>query len=380
MMITFPKGIELDCGANAPGGGGFQPGNTCAKGDSIFPKTGTKIKKQRRDREEKLSILVSALQIVKEQEKEQKAKGIPNDPELKRLLKERRSLDSRICQLRKKIREGDKQKQVEFVHDKNVPKIAPPVLPPSDFSQSKITEILDEINPGGHVNPVFRVKTSSGDFAAYKPFVNEYELHNMSHLYKNEVAASVVDKALGWELVPETVLTEGKAPHGHGSMQKFVKAETMKRVNDTDKKVQGWAGEDQMIKLNSYDFIVGSLDRHNGNIKIDLNTKKVYAIDNGYSFPNTNRQDIAYRSNKLSPMPRWPGDDRHGAVLPRNPPVWLAKDLRNLISQKDRVTADLKPLLTGPKIESFWGGVSQLLDKVENNGTKDWRYRMPGGI
>lgn len=33
VMTTNEGGVEIDCGANAPGGGGFQPGNTCARGE-----------------------------------------------------------------------------------------------------------------------------------------------------------------------------------------------------------------------------------------------------------------------------------------------------------------------------------------------------------
>ena len=59
--------------------------------------------------------------------------------------------------------------------------------------------------------------------AVYKPLQGERPLWDYpTGLYRREVAVYVVSDALGWGLVPETVLRDG--PFGPGSLQRFVPA------------------------------------------------------------------------------------------------------------------------------------------------------------
>src|SRR5207245_5225512 len=60
--------------------------------------------------------------------------------------------------------------------------------------------------------------------AIYKPERGERPLWDFPPgLYKREVAAYRLSEALGWGLVPPTILREG--PHGAGSLQLFVHAD-----------------------------------------------------------------------------------------------------------------------------------------------------------
>ena len=60
--------------------------------------------------------------------------------------------------------------------------------------------------------------------AVYKPERGERPLWDFpSGLYKRELAAYLFSEALGWGLVPPTIIREG--PHGEGSLQLFVEAE-----------------------------------------------------------------------------------------------------------------------------------------------------------
>src|SRR3954465_7446083 len=61
--------------------------------------------------------------------------------------------------------------------------------------------------------------------AIYKPYRGERPLWDFPDgLYRREVAAYELSEALGWKLVPETILRE-EAPYGPGSLQRFVEAE-----------------------------------------------------------------------------------------------------------------------------------------------------------
>jgi uncharacterized repeat protein (TIGR03843 family) len=61
--------------------------------------------------------------------------------------------------------------------------------------------------------------------AIYKPHRGERPLWDFPDgLYRREVAAYVLSEALGWALVPETVLRDD-APFGAGSLQRFVDAD-----------------------------------------------------------------------------------------------------------------------------------------------------------
>ena len=75
-------------------------------------------------------------------------------------------------------------------------------------------------------NGTYLVEVCGGDEtmrAVYKPVRGERPLWDFPDgLYRREVAAYVVSEALGWGLVPETVLREG--PLGPGSLQRFVDA------------------------------------------------------------------------------------------------------------------------------------------------------------
>jgi len=60
--------------------------------------------------------------------------------------------------------------------------------------------------------------------AVYKPHRGERPLWDFPDgLYKREVAAFRLSEALGWGIVPETVLREG--PLGIGSLQRFIAAD-----------------------------------------------------------------------------------------------------------------------------------------------------------
>lgn len=99
--------------------------------------------------------------------------------------------------------------------------------------------------------------------------------------FKRERAAYLVDRFLGFNLVPPTVIREidGEV----GSMQQFIPdSKTGKEVPyyERDKDIL----QQQLIKLWIFDYIIYNSDRHDGNFLVKSKENKLYAIDNGLSF------------------------------------------------------------------------------------------------
>ena len=76
-------------------------------------------------------------------------------------------------------------------------------------------------------NATFLTTVRSGDAecrAVYKPGRGERPLWDFpSGLYRRELAAYLLSEALGWGLVPPTLIREG--PLGEGSFQLFIEAD-----------------------------------------------------------------------------------------------------------------------------------------------------------
>jgi hypothetical protein len=77
-------------------------------------------------------------------------------------------------------------------------------------------------------NHCFLVTVDGGDagcsFAVYKPARGEYPLYDFPSgtLYRREVATWLISRALGWSVVPPTVVTRGR--YGIGSLQLFIES------------------------------------------------------------------------------------------------------------------------------------------------------------
>lgn len=112
--------------------------------------------------------------------------------------------------------------------------------------------------------------------AVYKPHRGERPLWDFPDgLYRREVAAYRLSRALGWDVVPPTVERDG--PFGPGSLQWFVDADfdqhyfTM--LEDPDL-------HDQLRRLCAFDLVANSTDRKGGHVLVD-ERGHLWAIDNG---------------------------------------------------------------------------------------------------
>jgi uncharacterized repeat protein (TIGR03843 family) len=116
--------------------------------------------------------------------------------------------------------------------------------------------------------------------AVYKPRRGERPLWDFPHgtLFKREVAAYVVSDALGFGLVPPTVVREG--PYGVGALQFFIHSDqdahllTMQREG---------CFEHEILQLAAFDCLINNADRKSGHcLKGDDN--RLWAIDHGIAF------------------------------------------------------------------------------------------------
>lgn len=116
--------------------------------------------------------------------------------------------------------------------------------------------------------------------AIYKPHAGERPLWDFPDgLYLREVAAYELSRALGWDLVPATVLRRD-APHGPGSLQRFVDAEFDEHYFTL------FEDEDlhpQLRRICLFDLLANNTDRKGGHCLLDAD-RHVWAIDNGLSF------------------------------------------------------------------------------------------------
>ncbi len=115
--------------------------------------------------------------------------------------------------------------------------------------------------------------------AIYKPQRGERPLWDFPpSLYKREVAAYRLSEALGWGLVPPTVLREG--PHGVGSLQLFVHADFDQHYFTLLERPEHRA---RLKQICMFDLIANNADRKSGHCLLGPDDR-IYAIDNGLTF------------------------------------------------------------------------------------------------
>jgi uncharacterized repeat protein (TIGR03843 family) len=131
-------------------------------------------------------------------------------------------------------------------------------------------------------NGTFLVSVTLGDdqqAAIYKPHRGERPLWDFPDgLYRREVAAYEVSTALGWGIVPETVLRED-VPLGPGSLQRFVEADFEQHYFTL---LDEGAWHDELRRVAVFDLVVNNADRKSGHCLVAEG--RIWGIDHGLCF------------------------------------------------------------------------------------------------
>jgi hypothetical protein len=114
--------------------------------------------------------------------------------------------------------------------------------------------------------------------AVYKPHRGERSLWDFPQgtLCLREVAAYVVSRALGWPLIPPTVLRDG--PHGIGALQLFIDADPEANYFSLCEERQP-----DLLPVALFDILANNADRKGGHLLLD-ERDHIWAIDNALTF------------------------------------------------------------------------------------------------
>ncbi len=133
-------------------------------------------------------------------------------------------------------------------------------------------------------NATFVVEVARGDdytWAIYKPEAGERPLWDFEPgLHRRERAAYLLDAALGWGLVPPTVIRTD-APFGVGSLQWFIDCDPalhyFRLVRESPET------HERLRRLAAFDVVSNNTDRKGGHVLADAQGG-IWAIDHGLCF------------------------------------------------------------------------------------------------
>lgn len=193
-------------------------------------------------------------------------------------------------------------------------------------------------------NYAFSLIVSDGELEAevvYKPRQGERPLWDFPDgtLCLREYAAFLVSEALGWHIVPATVLRDG--PHGYGMVQQRIQADP--NVNYF---TFGPEFKAQLRRIALFDHIANNADRKGGHCLLDADNC-IWSIDHGICF---------HATPKLRSV-IW---DFAGEPIPDN----LSRDLDTFCGKLETQTAlrdELADLLSPREINALQRRVEMLM-------------------
>ena len=201
-------------------------------------------------------------------------------------------------------------------------------------------------------NYAFLVRVSGPDLslrAVYKPSRGERPLWDFpgGTLCSREYAAFMVSDAMGWHLVPPTVVREGE--HGPGSVQLFIE-------HDPDQHYFSFEGDPlfalPLQKMVLLDVIINNADRKGGHVIIeedcgegDANViegvGRLWGIDHGICFHHEYKLRTVIWEFAGADIPPELLQDLHGLALklagPKQP---LRAELTSLLSEREIVACE----------------------------------------
>ncbi len=181
-------------------------------------------------------------------------------------------------------------------------------------------------------NYTFLVSIQEGEqrtLAVYKPRKGERPLWDFptGTLCLREYAAFLVSEALGWMLVPPTVLRQG--PHGLGMVQLYIDAEP----NENFFTLQDKRPHD-LRRIAAFDCIVNNADRKGGHCLLGKDGR-IWAIDHGITFHAYPKLRTVIWDFAGEPLPEELLCDMRALRSRLNPPDPLAANLAKLLSPEE---------------------------------------------
>ena len=195
--------------------------------------------------------------------------------------------------------------------------------PDSGLGLDQATELLatGELTVVGRLpwssNLTFLVSVDAGSDdpvgAVYKPGRGERSLWDFpDRLYRREVAAFALSEALGWGLVPPTVIRED-GPLGEGSLQLFVDADFSQHYFTLFEE----GGHEQALRtVCAFDVVANNADRKSGHV-LRGPDDRLWGIDHGLCFHRQHQAahgDLGLRRGAGGRRP--PGGPGHGGRVP----------------------------------------------------------------
>jgi uncharacterized repeat protein (TIGR03843 family) len=167
--------------------------------------------------------------------------------------------------------------------------------------------------------------------AIYKPQGGERPLWDFAYgtLGMREVAAYLVCEALGWGLIPPTVMREG--PHGLGSIQFFIDAEEESHFFTIQDDA---AYADDLRHLAAFDVIANNADRKSGHCLLD-HGGRLWAIDNALTFHEEPKLRTVIWDFSGEPLPSHLMDDLRALEEVLSADSQLGQALGQLLSDRE---------------------------------------------
>jgi phosphoinositide 3-/4-kinase-like protein len=140
-------------------------------------------------------------------------------------------------------------------------------------------DVLGRMPWSSNATYLANVSGEGGDLlAVYKPQRGERPLWDFPRgtLALREVAAYELSEALGWGIVPDTVLRDG--PAGPGMMQRFVEHDPEEHYFTLLE-----SHPDEFLRMAVFDIVINNTDRKGGHCLIDADGR-IWGVDHGVSF------------------------------------------------------------------------------------------------
>ena len=180
--------------------------------------------------------------------------------------------------------------------------------------------------------------------AIYKPRRGESPLWDFptGTLCLRERAAYLVSAAIGWDLVPPTILRDG--PRGWGSVQLFVEHNPDKHYFRLAEQPQY---ADQLRRIVLFDHIINNADRKSGHVLLE-EPNKLWAIDHGVCFHAEHKLRTVIWEFAGSPIP---------AELHHD----MAQLQKQLKASKDPLVVEMSELINRQEIGALKSRLADLL-------------------